>query len=177
MKIGPPGGHIDQMMRETRNHHYQLSALADRKASMLLSVSAIVIPLTLRYLEDPILRYPAITMILFCVLTISLVAYGSMPRIFKGKAPDPGSRLFNPMFFGDFAHLNYDDYLTHWEKILASPEQVYEAQVREIYVLGLYLARHKYKYLRRGYLMFIAGALCSVLVWAGVATLAWYQGW
>jgi len=177
LKIGPPGGHIDQMMRETRNHHYQLSALADRKAAMLLSVSAIVVPLTLRYLDDPILRYPAMTMILFCVLTIAQVAYASMPRIFRAKPPDPSSRLFNPMFFGDFAHLDYDEYLTHWETILSDPAHTYEAQVREVYVLGKYLAGHKYKYLRRGYLMFIAGSLISCLVWVVMMIIAWYQQW
>lgn len=175
MKIGPPGGHIDQMMRETRSHHYQLSAMADHKAAMLLSVSAIVIPLTVRYLDDPLLRYPAMTMIIFCVLTIAMAAYASMPKIFQGKPPNPQGRLFNAMFFGDFAHLNYDDYLKHWETILTDPEHTYEAQVREVYVLGKYLAMQKYKYLRRGYLAFITGSVCSCVMWIAITVTSWFQ--
>lgn len=142
---------------------------------MLLSVSAIVIPLTVRYLEDPLLRYPAITMIFFCVVTIALVAYASMPKIFGKSHAMPGQKLFNPLFFGDFAGLSYEEYVTHMEEVLSDPAHTYEAQVREVYVLGKYLAGHKYKYLRRGYAAFLSGAICSCAVW-GVASVyhAWY---
>lgn len=29
MKINNPGGHLDQMLRQTRAHHVQLSSMAD----------------------------------------------------------------------------------------------------------------------------------------------------
>src|SRR5690606_5988176 len=45
MKINQPGGHLDQMMRQTRSHHVQLSSMADMKANFLLTMSAVVITL------------------------------------------------------------------------------------------------------------------------------------
>lgn len=53
MEIRQPAGHLDQMVRQTRAHHVQLSAMADAKANMMLTISAIVGPLSIRYLQDP----------------------------------------------------------------------------------------------------------------------------
>jgi len=167
MKIGPPGGHLDQMMRQTRAHHVQLSIMADTKANMLLSVSAIVIPLTIGFVNDdsPPLKYASITLVIFSVITAALAAYAAMPKILRGKPTDPGSQMFNPLFFGDFIHLSYDQFLQRLEEVMVDPARTHEAQAREIYTLGLYLAKRKYKFLRLGYLSFITGVVCSGAVW------------
>ena len=40
----------------------------------------------------------------------------------------------------------------------------YEAQVREIYLLGMFLAVKKYRFLRLAYLAFIAGLFISFVL-------------
>lgn len=160
MKVSQPGGHLDQLVRQTRAHHVVLSSQADTKANMLITVSAIVIPLTVRYVSDPVLGPAALTMIGFSVLTICLAAYSVMPKVRPGVrgTHDP---TFNPLFFGDFAALSYDEYLRIMEEILADPENAYEAQVREVYVIGQYLAHRKYRFLRWGYTCFVVGLLTA----------------
>ena len=52
------------------------------------------------------------------------------------------------------------------------PSRTYEAQVREIYLLGCFLAEKKYRYLRFAYLSFLTGLFASgtVLIIANVST-------
>jgi hypothetical protein len=52
------------------------------------------------------------------------------------------------------------------EKILNDPSELYQAQVREIYTLGVFLARKKYRFLRLAYLTFLGGLLISAAVFA-----------
>ena len=168
MKIRQPATHLDQMLRQTRAHHVQLSAMADMKANLILTAGSLVIPLTIRYLSDPVYRWPALVMILFCVLTVVLAAYAAMPKLNSGSAdpaPDVNAPGFNPLFFGSFSQLSYDQYEQAMETIMNDHDQVYEVQVREIYILGRYLQDKKYRFIRLAYLSFIAGAVCSTLLY------------
>jgi len=45
--------------------------------------------------------------------------------------------------------------------VLNDPSLTYEAEVREIYTLGLFLAYKKYRYLRLAYTTFIVGLFAS----------------
>lgn len=165
MRIETPGGHVDQLWRQTRNHHVQLSMMADTKANMLITVSAITLPLTLQLIDgDRAIRYAALTLAAFCILTACLGAYAAMPKILQSK-PDLNGRLFNPLFFADFIHLSFDEFLRRGEEMSANPGTVHEAQAREIYAMGQYLAHRKYKYVRLGYISFLTGLIASGAVW------------
>lgn len=172
MKVGEPGGHFDHMMRQSRAHHVTLSQLADTKANMLLTVAAIVIPLSIQYLSDPVLRWPAAVMIFFCILTVMAAAYAAMPKIRPDRAPNRSSKAFNPMFFGDFVHLDYDTFLVEMEKVMRDPAAAYEACCRDMYLMGQYLAKRKYKYLRLGYIAFLTGLAASAVTWVLALLLA-----
>ncbi len=169
MKTGQPGGHFDQMMRQTRAHHVSLSAMADQKANMLLTISAIVIPLTVGYLQEEAFRWPAIVLIGFNMLTVLLATYTIMPKIRPKRLANPTGRLFNPLFFGDFEALSYDEYLESMERVMHDPASAYEAQIREVYVMGQYLSKHKYRYLRLSYLSFLCGVFSAAAVWLGTS--------
>lgn len=164
MNIDQTGAHIDQMLRQTRVHHVQLSMMADQKASLLLTVCAIIVPLTARFLNDKDFHYVALTLICFSVLTMFLAIYTAMPSIRKAKKVVVTSPSFNCLFFGDFSDLDYNEYVKIMEQVISDPASVYEVQIREIYLLGQYLTKHKYRYLRLSYLSFLAGVLASVLV-------------
>ncbi len=168
MKIDQPGSHLDQMLRQTRAHHVQLSTMADQKANMLLTMSSIIITLTAANLHRPNYRYAGMVLITFCLLTMGLAAFVAMPKIANflkgGPKPDVESPRFNLLFFGDFAQLDYPDYEAAMEKMMNSPSRVYEAQVREVYTLGVFLAQKKYRYLRFAYLSFFTGLVASGVV-------------
>lgn len=164
MNISNPGGHLDQLIRQTRAHHTQLSSMADVKANMLLTMSSLVITFSLRYLEDPYLRWPIIVLTIFCLITIFNAAYAVMPKLNFKFRPDLDKLDCNILFFGSFMNLHYDEFETAMEHVLSDPGKVYEAQVREVYEMGVFLGRKKYLYIRRAYVSFLTGLAAAGLV-------------
>jgi len=168
MDIHQPGQHLDSLLRITRSHHSQLSTMADSKANMMLTVASLLVPLSVGFMNKPPFHWAAITLIGFSILTVILAAYAAMPKLtpkIESDAPvDIESPIFNILFFGSFCGMSYDRYRQEMETVLNDHNRVYEVQVREIYLLGHYLARQKYRYLRLAYLSFISGLTISALV-------------
>ncbi len=168
LKVNVPSVHLDHMLKQTRNHHVQLSQMADAKANMLLTVASVVITISVPHLMDANLRWPALILIIFGLATIVLSTYAVMPKmpvVFKsGDKPDIKSPLFNLHFFGDFARMSYDDYEEAMEELLNSPDRSYESMVKEIYTLGVFLAKKKYRFIRLSYMVFIIGFFASVIM-------------
>ena len=166
MNVHQPGAHLDHMLRQTRNHHVQLSSMADIKGNMLLTIAAVVLTLAAPLAMRPVLRWPGLVLIIFCLATIVLTIYAVLPKIGGAKPKDPHSPAFNLLFFGDFTQMPYEEFENAMEKILNDPSELYQAQVREIYTLGVFLARKKYRFLRLAYLTFLGGLLISAAVFA-----------
>jgi hypothetical protein len=165
MKVQQPGSHIDHMLRQTRIHHVQLSSMADVKANMLVTMASVVITLSLPRLIDSPFKTAALVLIAFCFVTIVLAVYASMPKlpfnVKEGSADEVRSKDFNLLFFGDFSRLTYDDFEEQMEEVLNDPSRTYEVQIKEIYVLGKFLAAKKYRYLRLAYVSFVIGLFAS----------------
>jgi hypothetical protein len=167
MKINAPGNEINYLLQQTRSHHVQLSSMADVKANMLLTMSSIVVTLAAPQAMRAGSQWPLFILIGFSLATILLAAYAVMPKQpFSSRShgvPDVHSPRFNLLFFGDFTALDYDRFKAEMETVLNDPTRTYEVQVREIYVLGSFLADKKYRFLRLAYMTFIAGLFASVL--------------
>jgi hypothetical protein len=117
-------------------------------------------------LGNPELRVAAGIMIGGCVVTCCFAVLSSMPGLLRPKRSRfKRGPLFNPLFFGDFAAMTFDEYAKEMEGILNDPSLSYEAQVKEIYAIGLYLQNRKYKYLRYAYVSLLGTVTVSILVW------------
>lgn len=169
MQIQQPAGHLDQMIRQTRAHHVNLSSLADKKANMMLTIASLMIPLSTGFLYEQRSHLAAVTLIGFCVLTIVLAAYAAMPKFTlktrANKTVDDGEAGFNILFFGSFTRMSYPEYKSAMETIMNDANMVYETQLREIYSMGNYLSQKKYKFVLFSYLSFIAGVLASSTIY------------
>ncbi len=165
MQIDKPGGHKDQMMRQTRSHLVQLSRMADMKANILITASSLVITLSLRFVTDPKLFWPTLVLLVGMGTTAVLAAHAAMPKLRlrkpKAKPRDVSAPDFNILFFGDFIELSYERYATEMEKVLQDDSATYEVQVREIYSMGQYLATKKYRWVTYAYMSFTAGILAA----------------
>lgn len=175
MNIKTPNSMLDHFLRQTRVHHVQLSAMADVKANMLLTVASVVLTFSVGYLTDPAFQWASLTLILFCMATIVAAIYSTMPRVSVPPKPGAGHPAtdpkVNPLFFGTFVHMNYGDFCDTIEHALNDPNESVEFMMREIYTLGSFLAHRKYRYLRWGYLIFLTGLLTSGFVQALMVTL------
>lgn len=164
MNIPEASSHLDHLLRQTRLHHSQLSAMADAKANMMLTLSALVITFSIAYLSNPLLRWPVLILNLFCMITIMAATYAVMPKLDFKWRPDLERPNCNLLFFGSFMNLNYEEFAAAMEQIMSDPARTYEAQVREIYELGIFLGHKKYRFVRLAYLTFITGLLLAGLV-------------
>ena len=162
----------DCLLRTMQQHHVQLSTMADTKANIIITMSSIVLTLVLGRLSDPMLRSASITLAVFTMLALLLAVLAVLPKYRPLKLQgDTIPPQFNLMFFGHFAELPRERFLTEIAGALKSDGSVYETMARDTYALGYYLAHHKYRYLRLSYLFFLGGFLlaCFVQGWQLVA--------
>lgn len=168
MEVSKPGSHVDHLLRQTRTHHMELSSMADLKANMLLTMASVVITLSVPHLIKPHLKWAVLVLIASCLVTIILAAFATMPKLpillKSGSPPDITSPKFNLLFFGDFTRLSYEQFEAAMEDIMNDPSRTYQAQVRELYTLGLFLAKKKFRFVKLAYIAFIGGLFASGLV-------------
>jgi Family of unknown function (DUF5706) len=163
--IEKPGSHFDHMLRASQAHLIQLSSMADMKANMLLTMSSVVMTLAMPQLIKNTHLWPLMILVGACLLTICFAAYAVMPKLPPGNqaVPDVKSMTFNPLFFGDFTRLTQEQFESAMEEIMSSHSRTYGAQVRELYLLGTFLAKKKYRFLRFGYISFISGLFAAFI--------------
>ena len=167
MKINTPGNEINYLLQQTRVHHMQLSTMADLKANMLLTMASIVVTLAAPQVMKAGSQWPLLVLIGFSLATILLAAYAVMPKVALSdhhpSAADVRGPQFNLLFFGDFTGMSYAQFEAEMERVMNDPSQVYQVQLREIYTLGVFLARKKYRFLRLAYTTFILGLFASII--------------
>jgi hypothetical protein len=117
--------------------------------------------------------WPFYVLIVFCLLTICLATYAVMPKLPPANLPPPdtASPTFNVLFFGDFSRLTQAQFEQEMEALMNDHSKAYAAQAREIYLMGVFLAKKKYRFLRYGYLSFIAGLILTLLAFVASAAV------
>jgi hypothetical protein len=172
MKINQAGSHLDHMLRQTRMHHIQLSVMADVKANALMTIAAVMLTFSAPFLERAEFKYAVIALMFFSLTTILLAIFAVLPGASlpaSGTTPvDMRHPNFNLLFFGSFARLEYGQFEAAMEEMMNDPSKAYEVQVREVYTLGMFLARKKYRLLRYAYFAFTTGLLVAgiILAWS-----------
>lgn len=157
----------DTLLRTTQQHHVHLSAMADTKANIVITVSSVVLTLGLVRLNDPDLRHAMMVLVVFTLLALLLAVLAVLPkyRPLRLAAPDaPLPASFNLLFFGHFAELTRERFLDEIARSLKPDGSVYATMAKDVYSLGWYLSHHKYRYLRGAYLSFLCGFVgaCTV---------------
>ncbi|MCB1634376.1 MAG: hypothetical protein KDI37_10890 [Xanthomonadales bacterium] len=158
----------DYSIQSAQKHHVRLSLMADRKANIIITVSSIVLSLTLSRLNEPELRLALGTLSFFTLVALVLAILAVLPkyRPMRLKDPDDLPDYFNIMFFAHFSELPKDRFFQLWADALRTDRGVYEILTNDLYSLGLYLARHKFPYLRLSYLFFLTGFVSACVIQA-----------
>ncbi len=158
----------DTFLRTTQQHHVTLSAMADTKASIIITVASIVLTLSMGKLDQPDLRISVLTLTVFTLLALLLAILAVLPkyRPLRLNTLELPSN-FNLLFFGHFAELPRERFLAEIAQKMMPNGKIYETMAKDVYSLGTYLAHHKYRYLRFSYLSFLTGFIAASLeqVW------------
>ncbi len=156
----------DVILRTAQQHHVALSSMADTKASIIITVSSIVLTISLGRMGDPALRASVLTLTGFTLAALLLAILAVLPK-YRPLRLKPGQALpphFNLLFFGHFAELDQERYLREMSERLKPDGSVYLSMAKDVYSLGSYLSHHKYRYLRLSYICFLTGFIASVVI-------------
>ena len=163
------GGDAIQAIRTASQAQYHLSAMADRKASMMMVASFVVFTICVAQATSRgHLPLPLLVLGISAFLSAVISAVAVMPTIHAAKDLQ-GER--NLMFFGGFADMKEDEYVAEMLNRLADQETFLAMVARDVYQNGQVLAHKKYRLLKIAYSIFITGMFASVAAFAirGVA--------
>ncbi|WP_339607722.1 Pycsar system effector family protein [uncultured Roseivirga sp.] len=160
---------IETMFRTTSKNHLELSAMADNKANIMISVNTIIISVVVSVLvrklyEYPNLVIPTMMLIVVCLVTIVLAILATRPNVSSGVFTDEDvlNKKTNLLFFGNFHKMKLDRYQWGMREMMKDGDYLYGSLTKDIYFLGVVLGK-KYRLLRLCYTTFMIGFVLSIL--------------
>ena len=160
---------LQTMLRLTSENHMELSNMADGKASILISVNAIIISVILSVLIRRIevethLTIPTFIFLASSLATIIIAIMATRPKVSQGSfsREDILNKNTNLLFFGNFYSTKVSEYKWAMNTMMRDPDYLYSSLIMDIHQLGVVLAR-KYKLIRLAYTVFMIGIFVSVI--------------
>lgn len=170
------GRGVETMFRTSYRMHTNLSAIADNKANIMLSVNGIIISIVISSLVPKLgvetrLVVPTFILLAFCLSSLVFAILASSPKVTKGvyTREDIRNRSSNLLFFGNFYKMPIEDFEWGVMEMIKDSDFLYSSMTRDLYYLGIVLA-HKYRLIRICYMVFMVGLIASVLAF-GLAYL------
>lgn len=178
---------IETMYRVSYRSHMNLSAIADRKANMMISINSIILSAILAvvgsgfaFLGNQEIAYyrfsiPIGVLLIFSLLSGIYAILSAKPHVTHNLAPD-----FNIdkdkksiLYFGNFTMLPLEDYVDDMEILRHNDQLLYDNMSIDIYNLGVVLKK-KYSLLKWSYSLFMIGLIMSVVSLIGVLIYSTY---
>ena len=190
-RVGTSRG-IETMFRTSYMTHVNLSAIADSKANIMISINGIIMSIILASISpkmdsNPWLLLPTSVLLVSCMISIIYAVLAARPRVANDPGPGlslarsthgPASRepaTVRPaapsgfknkasiLFFGHFTSMREQDFVDSMLELIENLDDLYESMIRDIYNLGKVLAR-KFALLRVSYTVFMIGLALGVLL-------------
>ena len=166
-KIGSTNRGVSDMFRTSYRTHIELSAIADNKSNIMISINGIIISIVIASISpkidsNPWLLIPTAILLLTCLGSLVYAVLSARPRVSNATITleDVRANRANILFFGNFHTLSKEDYVTGMEELMQDiPTMIIR---RDIHGLGKVLTK-KYQLLRISYNVFMIGLVLSVL--------------
>ncbi|GDX46450.1 hypothetical protein LBMAG24_17780 [Bacteroidota bacterium] len=159
---------VETMFRATYRTHINLSAIADNKANIMLSISAIIISIVVSNLlpqlkMNPRLAFPTFLLLAVCLMSLVFAILSTRPKVTSGTVTDEDikDRKANLLFFGNFYNMEMEKFQEGMMEMIQDNDFLYNSMTRDLYFLGKVLAV-KYKYLRICYAVFMYGIIIAL---------------
>ncbi len=171
-KFGSKRG-IETLFRTQYPMHVDLSALADSKSNIMISINGLMISILIASISPKVdtnqfLIYPTITLLIGCVVSLIYAVLAAMPRVNRNPITldDVRKNRANILFFGNFTHLTKGAYVEGMSEMLQDKDRLYQSMMTDIYALGGVLDR-KFRLLRISYAAFTVGLFVGVSFFIG----------
>ena len=150
-------------------NHIDLSAIADNKANIMVTVNALIITVSLPILAgqmqtNEFLIVPGVLLLAVCVTSMIYATLATRPIEMSGYSSleDVKSKKANLFFFGNFYKMKYDEYQKGIHSVLADEDILDTSITRDLFFLGKSLGA-KYSRLRKCYNIFMYGITIVVI--------------
>lgn len=166
-----PSRATQTFFRANYRNHINLSAIADNKANIMISVNAIIISVLISILSyrnitesNPLVLIPVIIFLVTGLTSLVYAVLSARPKVTTLNAGETSLEEIkkNIIFFGNFVHLDLEQYEQAMDSMLRDSELLYGNMTRDLYYLGKVLDK-KYRYLTYSYNIFMVGFAATVL--------------
>lgn len=166
-----PTSATQTFFRTNYRNHINLSAIADNKANIMISVNAILISVVISILSyrnipdtNPMVLLPVVIFLVTGLTSLICAVLSIRPKV---TTPPDGPVDFeaikkNIVFFGNFVRLDLEQYEDAIDAVLRDSELLYGNMARDLYFLGKVLDK-KYRYLTMSYNIFMVGFVATVI--------------
>ena len=163
---------IATYFRSNYRVHINLSAIADNKANIMISVNAILVSVLISILSyrnlseaNPFVMMPAITFLITGLVSLVFAVLSARPRVTSlnnGKKSVEDIKK-NLVFYGNFVNLKLDTYQEGMNELYKNPQLMLDNMTRDMYYLGKVLDK-KYRNLTMSYNIFMVGFIATVIM-------------
>lgn len=155
--------------RANYRNHINISAIADNKANIMISVNAIMITVVISILSyqdvprtNPMVLLPVVIFLVTGMASLIFAVLSIRPKVTDLSEKAKEELKNNLVFFGNFVNLSLPDFEDAMDEMLRDEELIYGNMVRDIYYLGKVLDK-KYRYLTTSYNIFMVGFIATVI--------------
>lgn len=169
-----PNRAIQTYLRTNYRNHINLSAIADNKANIMISVNAILLSVLISLLsyKNMAETNPMVLMAFFIFFTTGLTSLifavlSARPKVtmVNKNITDIHELKKNMVFFGSYVHLDLAQYEQAVDAMFRDGALIYGNMARDIYFLGKVLDK-KYRYLTNSYNIFMVGFAATAITLA-----------
>ncbi len=158
------------VIRTTQRNNIDLTAIADNKANVLLSLNAlmitVVVPLVLGNIDFVMERYLFIPLAILgatCFGTIFYAAKVLKPNDFDAMREEIEKKMpASPFFFGNFYKMDVEEYFESIEGLMTDPSMVKAHVAQDLYYIGRRLG-NKMTWVRTAFDVFTVGVFLTLL--------------
>jgi hypothetical protein len=163
---------IQSFLRTNYRNHIELSAIADNKANIMISVNSILISVLITLLSyrnigetNPKILLPVVIFLVSGLFSLLFAVLAARPKVTRLPFQDTTRDLSRSslVFFGNFVQLDLPSYEKAMDQLFRDGELLYGNMIRDMYYLGRVLDR-KYRFLTVSYTVFMVGFLTSVAI-------------
>ncbi len=157
--------------RTNYRNHINLSAIADNKANIMISVNAIMISVLISLLtyknvtdSNPMVLLPIVIFLITGLTSLIFAVLSIRPKITAVNEAQKTAELAkkNIVFFGNFVHLSLEQYEEAMDAMFRDSQLLYGNMTRDLYYLGKVLDK-KYRFLTISYNIFMVGFVAVVV--------------
>ncbi|GAA0894411.1 hypothetical protein GCM10009122_40920 [Fulvivirga kasyanovii] len=170
------GRGIDTLYRANYRNHINLSAIADGKANMMISINTILISVIVTLSGASLsvsqgfaiesLRYtiPILILLVGALVSVFFAVMSARPKVTSKEVDmnDVKENKISLLYFGNFLGIPKEEFVTYLSNLKEDQKKLYDSMSLDLYNLGIVL-KEKYRLLTVAYNTFIIGLTTTVM--------------